>query len=435
MTKTKQGNIILIASLVITMILWLIFQFRLEEFPSLFFVQLNQITALIGTLLLSWSMLLATRLNFLERLFDGLDKVYKAHKWTGIWGMILITMHVVSLAILRIPNFSNTIKIFFPVHSQTYINLGAWSFWLFVFFVLITIFVKKIKMSYQIWKYLHKVTGVALILAFVHIVMLPGNITASPVLNIWLLLTTGTGIASWIYFEFLYKFLAPNHIYRVAQIKKEGDVFNIQLSPKDKGMAYKPGQFAYLSFIKSKVSKEIHPFTITSHPDENNLAFAIRILGDYTQTLGNVKVGDTARVWGPYGSFASKFLQSDKNAIFIGGGIGIAPFISMLKEAKKKTTDATKLDIFYCTKYKCEACFDEHFNKETKKDLFISYINKCSREGSRLTISEIVKKVRRMNNTIVYICGPNRMVKPIEKSLVDRGFPRENIVSEGFDLF
>lgn len=430
-----KGRVILTVSLVITTILWLLFQFRLEEFPSLFFIQLNQIAALLGTLLLSWSMLLITRLNVLEKLFEGLDKVYRAHKWSSIWGMILITMHVVSLAILRIPNIDNAIKIFFPVHNQKYINLGAWSFWLFVFFVLTTIWMKKIKMSYQVWKYLHKVTGLALILAFLHIVMLPGNMTASPVLNIWLLLTTGTGIASWIYFEFFYKSLSPNYIYRVTEAKKDGDVFKIQLSPKNKKMVYKPGQFAYLSFIKSKVSKEIHPFTITSHPDEGDLSFAIRILGDYTQTLGDIKIGDTVKVWGPYGTFASKFLQSDKNAIFIGGGIGIAPFISMLKEARKKTTNKTNLDIFYCTKYKCEACFDKDFSKETEKDLSISYINKCSREGSRLTISEIVKKMSKTDDTIVYICGPNRMIKSLEKGLIDHGFPKENIVSESFDLF
>jgi len=62
------------------------FQFKLEEFPLFFLVQLTQITALIGTLLLSWSMLIMTRLNFLERLFDGLDKVYKTHKNVSIWG-------------------------------------------------------------------------------------------------------------------------------------------------------------------------------------------------------------------------------------------------------------------------------------------------------------------------------------------------------------
>jgi len=435
MIKAKPGNIILVTSLVITTMLWFVFQFNLEEFPSLFWIQLDQVTALIGTLLLSWSMLLATRLNFLEKLFNGLDKVYRTHKRVSIWGMVLITTHIASLAILRIPNFSSAIKIFFPVHNQPYLNLGAWSFWLFVFFVLTTIWMKKIKMSYQVWKYLHKATGIALILAFVHIVKLPGNITASPILNIWLLLTTGIGIASWIYFEFFYKLLAPSYVYSVSEIKKEGEVFKLQLSPTDKKMVYEPGQFAYLSFIKSKVGKEIHPFTITSHPDENNLSFAIKILGDYTQTLKNIKIDDKVSVWGPYGNFASRFLQSDKNAIFIGGGIGIAPFISMLKEAKKNTKRTTKLDIFYCTKYKREACFDKDFNKGVEKETSISYLNKCSREDSRLTISEITKNATEVKNTIVYICGPNRMVQPIEKDLINLGFPRLNIVSESFNLF
>jgi len=410
------------------------FQFRLEEFPSFFLVQLNQITALAGTLLLSWSMLLITRLNFLERLFDGLDKVYKTHTKVSIWGMIMITMHVVFLAIQRIPNFSSAIKIFFPVHNQTYMNLGAWSFWLFVFFVLMAVFMKKIRLPYHLWKYLHKAIGIALILAFIHIVLIPGNITSSSVLNIWLLFTTGAGIASWIYFEFFYKLLAPSYIYQVAKIKKDGDVFKIQLSPTDKKMAYKPGQFTYLSFIKSKVSKEIHPFTITSHPDENELSFAIKILGDYTKTLDKLKINETARIFGPHGNFADKFFKSNKDAVFIGGGIGIAPFIGMIKKARDKLTNGKSLSIFYCTKYKCEACFDENLKKEAEKHLAISYLNKCSREEGRLTISEITKKVREINNTIVYICGPNRMAKPLEKSLIAHGFPKTNIVSESFDL-
>lgn len=434
MIRTKPGNIILITSLVITMILWLMFQFRLEEFPLFFLVQLNQITALFGTLLLSWSMLLVTRLNFLERIFGGLDKVYKAHKKASIWGMVMITMHVVFLATQRIPNFSSAIKIFFPVHSQTYINLGAWSFWLFVFFVLITVLTKKVKLPYHAWKYLHKATGIALILAFIHIVLIPGNITSSSALNVWLLFTTGAGIAAWIYFEFFYKLLAPSYIYHVTEIKKDNDVFKIQLSPVDKKMAYEPGQFAYLSFTNSRVSKEIHPFTVTSHPDEKELSFAIKMLGDYTKTLNKLRIGETARIWGPHGNFADRFFKSDKDAIFIGGGIGIAPFISMIKEARKRLTSDKRLSIFYCTKYKCEACFDEDLKRDAEKNLAMSYLNKCSREDGRLTISEIAKKAREINNTIVYICGPNRMVKPLKESLIVHGFPKTNIVSESFDL-
>lgn len=431
MIKTKPGNKIIIASLTITVILWLMFQFRLEEFPSFFLIQLNQITALIGTLLLSWSMLLITRLNFLEKLFDGMSGVYKSHKKVSIWGMIMVVIHVVSLAIQRFPNSSKVAGMLFPIHNQTFINLGVWSFWLFIFFTATTLLMKKIKLPYHLWKYTHKITGIALILAFAHIVSIPG-ITSLSVLSVWIMFTTGTGIASWIYFEFIYKLLTPSYAYQVSEVKKSSEVFKIKLTPQNKKMSYKPGQYAYLSLIKSDVDKEIHPFTITSHPDENKLAFAIKILGDYTKTLDKLKIGDTARIWGPYGNFADRLLLSDKDVVFIGGGIGIAPFIGMIKEIKKRPVRDRRVNIFYCTKYKCEACFDEDFNKDAERNLTISYLNKCSREEGRLTMAEISDKIRDIKNTLVFICGPSRMIKPLKNNLISNGFPKKNIISENF---
>jgi len=432
--KAKTGDMIVILSLLTTVGLWLLFQFRLEEFPSLILVQLNQITALLGTILLSWSMVLVTRLNFLERLFNGLDNVYKMHKKVSIWGMVLIAAHIVFLATQRIPNLEKAVGMFFPIHRQVYINLGAWSFWLFVFFITITLLMKKIKLPYHTWKHTHKITGIALILAFLHIVLIPGNITSSPIFNLWLLLTTGTGIASWIYFEFLYKLLTPSYSYRVTEILKHGDIFKIKLIPQDKKMLYKPGQFVYLSFTNSKVCKEMHPFTITSHPDDNELSFAIKILGDYTSTLDKLQIGNTARVWGPYGNFADEFLNSNKDSVFIGGGIGMAPFMSMIKEARKKQASGRRVNVFYCTKYKCEACFDKEFTKYTDVDPNISYINKCPREKGRLTITEISDRIRDIKNTLVFMCGPDRMAKPLKENLIAHGFLKTNIISENFDL-
>lgn len=433
MIKTRLGNILIIASLIITLILWLVFQYRPEDFPSLFFIQLNQVTALMGTLLLSWSMFLATRLNFLEKLFNSIDGVYKSHKKVSIWGMILIITHVISLAIQRVPNLNKVVGIFFPINNQVFINLGAWSFWLFIFFIAITLLMKKIKLPYHIWKYSHKVTGIALILAFIHIVLVPG-ITSTPILNTWILFTTGTGIASWIYFEFFYTLFTPNYVYQVSEIKKNGDIFKIKLTPQNNKMVYKPGQYARLSLIRSNISKEIHPFTITSHPDENELAFAIKILGDYTKNLDKLKIGDIAHVWGPYGNFSDKFLSSDKDAIFIGGGIGIAPFMSMIKEARKNLVSDRRVNVFYCTKYKCEACFDKEFIKDVEKYPSISYLNKCSREEGRLTMDEISDKTKDIKNTLIFICGPSRMIKPLESNLISKGFPKANIISEYFDF-
>ena len=39
------------------------------------------------------SFVLATRLEILESIFGGLDRVYKAHRWAGIWAVFSILMH------------------------------------------------------------------------------------------------------------------------------------------------------------------------------------------------------------------------------------------------------------------------------------------------------------------------------------------------------
>ena len=129
-------------------------------------------------------------------------------------------------------------------------------------------------------------------------------------------------------------------------------------------------------------------------------------------------------------NIADIFLQSDQDAIFIGGGIGIAPFLSMIIETKR-VLKGRSISLFYCTKYKSDACFDTELSTYKDKANFY-YLNKCSREESRLEVSEIINKVSDINNTLVFICGPNRMNKPIVESLTSLGIPKGNIIAESF---
>jgi len=432
MKRVKAGNIIIISTLILTSLLWFLEKVGLNEIVNYPFNSINQITALLGTLLLSWSMLLTTRLDFLEDMFDGLNNVYLAHKNASIWGMVLIFVHIVALVFERLPNINQALNLFLPFHKQLFINLGVWSFWLFILFITTTILRSKLKLPYHIWKILHKFSGIALILAFIHIILIPKDNSAF-ILNLWLVNTTGIGIASWIYYEFFYKILAPSYKYQISRIKKAGDVFKIELTPIEKKMLYKPGQFAYLSFIKSAVKKEIHPFTITSHPSEEKLSFAIKVLGDYTTTLNKLKVKDITQVWGPHGRFADKFLKTNKDMIFIGGGIGIAPFLNMIKEAKRKT-GTKNISLFYCTKYKSNACFDTELKTSSEDNQGFFYLNKCSRTDGRLSVHEIIKKAKNIKNTLIFICGPKRMVSPLVNDLTANNFPNKNIISENFDF-
>jgi len=106
----------------------------------------------------------------------------------------------------------------------------------------------------------------------------------------------------------------------------------------------------------------------------------------------------------------------------------------MTKEALKSGKVTRKVDLYYCTKFKCDACFDSMLEKPTKEKPNYYYVNKCSREDGRLHASKVVEKMKDVRNTLVFICGPSRMIHPLTKDLKKEGVPKQNIITENFDL-
>ncbi|MCP4456278.1 MAG: ferric reductase, partial [Planctomycetes bacterium] len=118
----------------------------------------------------------------------------------------------------------------------------------------------------------------------------------------------------------------------------------IRLKPGWKG--HKAGQFAFVTFDEEEGA---HPYTIGSawKPDENRITFFTKALGDYTRQLPErLKSGESVKIEGPYGRFV--FEDNRKRQIWIGGGIGIAPFIARMKQLALKPHDQV-IDLFHAT--------------------------------------------------------------------------------------
>jgi hypothetical protein len=98
---------------------------------------------------------------------------------------------------------------------------------------------------------------------------------------------------------------------------------------------YLPGQYYYLC-IPSLTAFEWHPFSASSSPHHSSLTFHIRVNGDWTERLahtiqnGKQQNEITLLLDGPYGS---PMIDIDGNHydsfLFIGGGVGITPLLSM----------------------------------------------------------------------------------------------------------
>jgi predicted ferric reductase len=95
---------------------------------------------------------------------------------------------------------------------------------------------------------------------------------------------------------------------------------------------YEPGQYFYIN-VPAISAIAWHPFSIVSAKNANVLEFGIRDMGDYTKKLLNharnnptIKV----KIYGPYGNFPFDYTRYNQ-VVMVASGIGITPFISMLR--------------------------------------------------------------------------------------------------------
>jgi NADPH oxidase 5 len=107
---------------------------------------------------------------------------------------------------------------------------------------------------------------------------------------------------------------------------------------KPAGFTFSAGDYVFLR-VPSIAKHEWHPFTISSAPEARALSFHVRTLGNWTSALRRRIEEDAARgageplvafVDGPYGSPSAHIFES-RFAVFIGAGIGVTPFASVLE--------------------------------------------------------------------------------------------------------
>ena len=91
--------------------------------------------------------------------------------------------------------------------------------------------------------------------------------------------------------------------------------------------------------------REPHPFTIAAAPSaDGRITFVIRALGDFTNKLvSQIEPGMHAEVYAPYGRFERK--PDCSREIWIGGGVGISPFLAWMRDDYSGRFD--KVTLFY----------------------------------------------------------------------------------------
>lgn len=205
---------------------------------------------------------------------------------------------------------------------------------------------------------------------------------------------------------------------RIKKIEKVADYTKSFVLEKPNGFKYEPGQHGYIELSDDNGK----PFSLVSSPHEKTIEFAtiIRDQSKWKQELDKKKIGNELILSGPYGIF--KYEDSEIDVAFIAGGIGITPFIGILRYINFKKLP-TKITLLYSNKSENRSAFKNELDLLAEKNPNLKIVYTMTEQedfdGEKGRINEefIRNHVKNPEKKIWYIAGPPIMVKEMNQML------------------
>ncbi|HAF61930.1 MAG TPA: oxidoreductase [Anaerolineaceae bacterium] len=394
----------------------------------------------VGLALMAVQFALTARIKWLKEPF-GSDLIYHFHRQISIAAFFLILAHPISLFILD-ARYLRLLNIF---SAPWRARAGVFSVILLILVVISSEYRKKMKIPYDLWKFWHGIlTTLVVATALLHI-FLVGNYVSLPLTRMIWIVYSVSFIALLSYTRIIYPLKLMRNPYEVIALNEErGDSWTIRLrSTKGRSLPFQPGQFAWITAWKTPFSDSEHPFSISSSAERpEEIALTIKDLGKFTSTIKQMQPGQKIYVDGAHGSFSIDRYPAAQKLVFIAGGIGITPIMSMLRSMADRG-DKRPVKLFYNNRDWDSVTFREEIAAIEKKiDLQVIYtleIPPQAWDGEQGYLTEdIIRKYLPLNwigqQTEIFMCGPQIMMEIVERQCQNLGFNDKHIHYELFNF-
>jgi predicted ferric reductase len=391
--------------------------------------------------IMSLQPVLVARWKWLEGPF-GLDVLARFHRYMGLFTAGLLLAHPPLMAY-----GGAGLGLITSLDQPWYIWVGRAVLSLLLLQGVVSVWYQALGLTFEQWRRTHNVLAVLILSgAFVHSSWAAYDMGPVLMRLLWFVLF-GLTLFAYVHHKVVKPKRLRRHPYRVVGVEPEThNVWTIAIAPPEgeRIYDYHPGQFHFVTFRRSEdLPVEEHHWTISSSPVRKDfISSTIKESGDFTGTIGKTRVGDTALVEGPFGRFSYILYPEDKDFVFIAGGIGITPFMSMLRHMRDTGKEAdvlllcanrTEQDIVF----KSELAVMESGPRPRLHVVHILTRPEAgwAGESGHLDREKLVRLVGQgSEQRAYYVCAPPAMAEMVIRSLRSMGVPYSRIRTERFSL-
>lgn len=391
---------------------------------------------IIGLCSFAGNLILSGRYRWLDYAFAGLDRLYKFHRKNGIFAVSLLSAHV-SVMVFRpaVLSWDEFWRSTLDVRDLA-INFGRVGFFGLVVIVGFTL-LRAGRMKYEYLKRTHQFLGAFLFAGGVHAFFIPSDISQNLALRWYVLGLTGAAFASYLLRTVMRRWLVNKAVCDVVAVQVyAGNVTEVVMQPRRGRVTFVPGQFIFVRFRQVGFPYEEHPFSLTASPYEGKLRISAKGIGDFTRTLPTLKPGAVAEVYGPFGAFSFRRVANPRQ-VWIAGGIGITPFLSMARAlrdgAQNPETAWVKPTLWYSVQARAEFVFRDELEAIAKQRPDFTFVPWVTAEQKYLTV-DAIKRAGGLDGREFFICGPKLMMRSLKQQLRAAGVAAGHIHIEEFRL-
>lgn len=407
--------------------------------PRGLLVEAGAMLGLLGLGMLAMQCVLTGRHRWFAR-GVGQDNLLQFHRRTGVAAWAIVLAHPV-LLMAGDPAFLAWLD---PTEDALR-AAGVWSLALATTALIVgSLWRVSLKLRYEAWRTAHAVLSLLVVAGGLGHALMGQHHSAGLPAQLLLGVVVGVPLALLLESRLYRPFRLARRPWRVAAVEAcRADSTRLVLEADGHdGLAFLPGQYAWLTLGDSPHALQQHPFSMASSPtDPGRVEFIAKQVGDFTESLPDVAPGTRAFLEGPYGIF-SMDVDAARRAVFVAGGIGITPILSMLRACRDRGHTQPMWLVY---------------GNQDEGDIIARETLETLATTLRLTIVHVLSNVddaddwdgetgyvdgdllarhlpEDADDIDYFVCGPTPLMDTVEPALRARGVHALRLHSERFDL-